>query len=64
MALTRSRSGLTWLRSWLRKHAAVLDEVADVEEIELEDEDLENEDLDDDEDDDDEDDDEDDEDEW
>lgn len=59
----RSRSRLTWLGSWLRKHATVLDEVADVEEIELEDEDLEDEDFDDDEDDED-DDEEDDEDEW
>jgi len=58
MALTRSRSGLTWLRSLLRRR----DDVADVEEIELEDEDLEVEDLDDQDDDDD--DDEDDEGEW
>ena len=46
MDLTRSRSGLTWLRSWLRKQATVLDAV-DVEELDLEDEDLEDEDLDD-----------------
>lgn len=63
MALTRSWSSLSWLRSWLRKQATILDEVTDVEEIELEDEDLEDEDLDDD-DDDEEDDEEDDEDGW
>lgn len=63
MALIRSRSGLTWLRSWLRKKGVPLDDVADVEELELEDEDLEDEDLDDD-DDDEEDDEEDDEDGW
>ena len=61
MDLTRSRSGLTWLRSWLRKHATVSADIADVEELELEDEDLEDEDLDDQDEDDDE---EDDEDEW